>query len=152
MVAAANISTIKIEAEQADASAGQQMESRVVIQYVKTSVIFFFFFFFGFWTTQLGAQTTFSHWSPACFCLSFSATIYYTSLAIFALLVSLLKIRKTYLHHIKWHLPQPSKKISPETSNHQKKKKESIMPCSQVKSIIWIFAIGSRWCSPERMW
>lgn len=45
MVAAANISTIKIEAEQADASAGQQMESHVVIQYVKTSVIFFFFFF-----------------------------------------------------------------------------------------------------------
>lgn len=40
MVAAANIFTIKIEAEQANASARQQMESHVVIHYVKTSVTF----------------------------------------------------------------------------------------------------------------
>lgn len=40
MVAAANILTIKLEAEQANANARQQMESHLVPQYVKTSVTF----------------------------------------------------------------------------------------------------------------
>ena len=40
MVAAANILTIKIEAEQTNANARKQMESHLVIQYVKTSVTF----------------------------------------------------------------------------------------------------------------
>lgn len=103
MVAAANLFTIKIEARQPNANARQQTEKHGVTQYVKTRA--------AFGTTQLGSQTTFLHGSPACFRLSFMAKIYYMSLAIFALLASLLKIRKTYLHPIKWRLPQPSEKF-----------------------------------------
>lgn len=40
MGAAANILTIKIEAQQSNANARQRMEGRAVIQYVKTSVTF----------------------------------------------------------------------------------------------------------------
>lgn len=40
MGAAANILTIKIEAQQPNASARQKMEGHSVIQYVKTSVTF----------------------------------------------------------------------------------------------------------------
>lgn len=123
MVAAANILTIKIQAEQPPANARQKTEPFGDSVCQDES---------DFLNHTAGRTDHLSASEPAWFCLSFGAKIYCVHyimpFAIFSLLVSLLKIRKTYLHHIKWHLPQPSKNICPQTSSHHKKK--SVMLCS----------------------
>lgn len=79
MVAAANILTIKIEAEQPNANVRQKVENHLAIQYVKMSMC-------DFLNHTAGEQNTFLRGSHSCLRLSFSAKIYYMSFAIFALL------------------------------------------------------------------